>query len=41
MSDGDIEAARVVKYAAASENADASILTIKVAGGGRRCSAAS
>jgi hypothetical protein len=32
MSDGDIEAARVVKYAAASENADASILTIKVAG---------
>ncbi|WP_373233693.1 hypothetical protein [Bacteroides thetaiotaomicron] len=32
MNDGDIEAARVVKYAAASENADASILTIKVAG---------
>lgn len=32
MSDGDIETARVVKYAAASENADASILTIKVAG---------
>lgn len=32
MSDGDIEAACVVKYAAASENADASILTIKVAG---------
>lgn len=32
MSDGDIEAARVVKYAAASESADASILTIKVAG---------
>ena len=32
MSDGDIEALRVVKYAAASENADASILTIKVAG---------
>jgi len=38
MSDGDIEVARVVKYAAATENADASILTIKVAGdagGGR------
>lgn len=32
MNDGDIEAARVVKYAAASENTDASILTIKVAG---------
>lgn len=32
MSDGDIEAARVVKYAAATENSDASILTIKVAG---------
>lgn len=32
MSEGDIEAARVVKYAAAGENADASILTIKVAG---------
>ncbi len=32
MSDGDIEAAHVVKYAAATENADASILTIKVAG---------
>lgn len=32
MSAGEIEAARVVKYAAASENADASILTIKVAG---------
>lgn len=32
MSDGDIEAARVVKYAATSESADASILTIKVAG---------
>ena len=32
MSDGDIEAARVVQYAAASESADASILTIKVAG---------
>lgn len=38
MSDGDIEAARVVKYAAATENTDASILTIKVAGdaGGKR-----
>ena len=32
MNDGDIEAAHVVKYAAATENADASILTIKVAG---------
>ena len=32
MSDGDIEVARVVKYAAATENPDASILTIKVAG---------
>lgn len=38
MSDADIEAARVVKYAAATENADASLLTIKVAGesGGSR-----
>lgn len=38
MNDGDIDAARVVKYAAATENADASILTIKVAGdaGGKR-----
>lgn len=32
MSDGDIEAAYVVKYAAATENANASMLTIKVAG---------
>ena len=32
MTDEDIEAARVVKYAAATENADASLLTIKVAG---------
>ncbi len=32
MTDEDIEAARVVKYAAATESADASILTIKVAG---------
>lgn len=32
MSDGDIEQARVVKYAAATENNDASLLTIKVAG---------
>lgn len=32
MSDGDIAAAQVVKYAAATENANASILTIKVAG---------
>jgi hypothetical protein len=32
MSDSDIEAARVVKYAVATENKDASILTIKVAG---------
>lgn len=32
MSESDIEAAHVVKYAAATENADASILTIKVAG---------
>lgn len=32
MSDGDIEAAHVVKYAAATENPDASILTVKVAG---------
>lgn len=38
MGDGDIEAARVVKYAAATENDDASILTVKVAGeqGGER-----
>lgn len=32
MSDEEIEAERVVKYAAATENADASLLTIKVAG---------
>lgn len=32
MSEGDIGAARVVKYAAAAENADSSILTVKVAG---------
>jgi hypothetical protein len=32
MSDSDIEAARIVKYAVATENKDASILTIKVAG---------
>lgn len=32
MTDEDIEAARVVKYAAATESPDASILTIKVAG---------
>lgn len=32
MSDGDIEAARVVKYAAATESSDASLLTVKVAG---------
>ena len=31
MSDADIEAARVVKYAAATESSDASLLTIKVA----------
>lgn len=38
MNDGDIDAARVVRYAAATENTDASILTIKVAGdaGGKR-----
>lgn len=38
MTDEEIDAARVVKYAAATENADASILTIKVAGdvGGKR-----
>ena len=38
MTEDEIEAARVVKYAAVSENADASILTIKVAGetNGRR-----
>ena len=32
MNDSDIEAARVVKYAAATEAVDASLLTIKVAG---------
>ena len=32
MSDADIEAARVVKYAAATESSDASLLTIMVAG---------
>ena len=32
MTEEDIEAARVVKYAAATESPDASILTIKVAG---------
>lgn len=32
MGEEDIEAARVVKYAAAGENEDASILTVKVAG---------
>jgi hypothetical protein len=38
MTESEIEAARVVKYAAVSENASSSILTIKVAGisGGRR-----
>lgn len=38
MTDSEIEAARVVKYAAVSENVSTSILTIKVAGetGGRR-----
>ena len=39
MSDGDIEAARVVKHAVAVETSDASLLTVKVAGesGGKRC----
>lgn len=39
MGDDEIEAAKVIKYAAATENADSSILTIKVAGdnGGQRC----
>ena len=38
MTDADIEAARVVKHAVATENNDSSILTIKVAGedGGKR-----
>lgn len=33
LTDNELETARVVKFAAATENADASILTIKVAGG--------
>lgn len=39
MTTEAIEAARVVKYATADENDDASILTVKVAGesGGKRC----
>ncbi len=39
MSDGDIEAAKVIKHAVAVETSDASLLTIKVAGesGGERC----
>ena len=39
MTEGDIEAARVVKYAAATESSDASLLTVKVAGetNGKRC----
>ena len=39
MSDGDIEAARVIKHAVAVESSDASLLTVKVAGesGGERC----
>lgn len=39
MTDDEIATARVVKYATADENRDASILTIKVAGenGGTRC----
>lgn len=39
MSEDDVTAARVVKHAVATENKDASILTIKVAGenGGKRC----
>ena len=39
MGEDDIEAARVVKHAAASENKNTSILTIKVAGekNGERC----
>lgn len=39
MDENDIEAAKVVKYAAATESADSSLLTIKVAGetGGMRC----
>lgn len=39
MTEDDITAARVVKHAVATENKDASILTVKVAGenGGKRC----
>lgn len=39
MTEDDITAARVVKHAVATENKDASILTIKVAGenAGKRC----
>lgn len=39
MSEDDVTAARVVRHAVATENKDASILTIKVAGedGGKRC----
>lgn len=39
MSDSDIASAQVVKHAVATENKDASMLTIKVAGenGGKRC----
>lgn len=39
LSDSDILNARVIKHAVATENKDASILTIKVAGenGGKRC----
>lgn len=39
MSEGDIEAAQVVKYAAATENLESSLLTIKVASesGGKLC----
>lgn len=39
MAEGEIEAARVVKHAVATESRDASLLTIKVAGesGGARC----
>lgn len=39
MSEGEIEAARVVRHAVATESRDASLLTIKVAGerGGERC----
>lgn len=39
MGEEDIDAAKVVKYAAATENEGASILTVKIAGesGGKRC----